>query len=154
MVMRDEEVRIPHLAKGCAPFVGNGIQLNSSSAHCTQGQAGCGSGQPDLVVGDPAHGRGLELGEHCGHFQSSPFYASTMAVVVQDFPCWLHLVGSHVPELPEVRMATVIPQQEQSSLKCTAERWESTRNDKVVATEELHGITQRNSRRLLDFYCN
>ena len=25
-----------------------------------QGQAGCGSGQPDLVVGDPAHGRGVE----------------------------------------------------------------------------------------------
>ena len=26
-----------------------------------QGQAGCGSGQPGLVVGDPAHSRGLEL---------------------------------------------------------------------------------------------
>ena len=25
-----------------------------------QGQAGCGSGQPGLVVGDPAHGRGIE----------------------------------------------------------------------------------------------
>ena len=25
-----------------------------------QGQAGCGSGQPSLVVGDPAHGRGDE----------------------------------------------------------------------------------------------
>ena len=25
-----------------------------------QGQAGCGSGQPDLVVGDPAHSRGVE----------------------------------------------------------------------------------------------
>ena len=25
-----------------------------------QGQAGCGSGQPGLVVGDPAHGRGVE----------------------------------------------------------------------------------------------
>ena len=25
-----------------------------------QGQAGCGSGQPDLVVGDPAHNRGFE----------------------------------------------------------------------------------------------
>jgi len=24
-----------------------------------QGQAGCGSGQPGLVVGDPAHSRGL-----------------------------------------------------------------------------------------------
>jgi len=25
-----------------------------------QGQAGCGSGQPDLVVGNPAHSRGVE----------------------------------------------------------------------------------------------
>ena len=25
-----------------------------------QGQAGCGSGQPGLVVGDPTHGRGVE----------------------------------------------------------------------------------------------
>ena len=27
-----------------------------------QGQAGCGSGQPGLVVDDPAHGRELETG--------------------------------------------------------------------------------------------
>ena len=26
----------------------------------TQGQAGCGSGQPGLVVGNPAHSRGVE----------------------------------------------------------------------------------------------
>jgi len=26
-----------------------------------QGQAGCGSGQPGLLVGDPSHSRGLEL---------------------------------------------------------------------------------------------
>jgi len=25
-----------------------------------QGQAGCGSGQPGLVVGDPAYSRGIE----------------------------------------------------------------------------------------------
>jgi len=31
-----------------------------------QGQAGCGSGQPGLLVGDPAHSRGLELDEHRG----------------------------------------------------------------------------------------
>ena len=36
-----------------------------------QGQAGCGSGQPGLLVGDPAHSRGLELGEHCGPFYDS-----------------------------------------------------------------------------------
>jgi len=40
----------------------------------TQGQAGCGSGQPGLVVGDPAHSRGMKLDEHCGPFQPRPFY--------------------------------------------------------------------------------
>jgi len=39
-----------------------------------QGQAGCGSGQPGLLVGDPAHSRGLELDEHCGPLQPRPFY--------------------------------------------------------------------------------
>jgi len=38
-----------------------------------QGQAGCGSGQPGLLVGDPAHSRGLKL-DHCGPFQPRPFY--------------------------------------------------------------------------------
>ena len=33
-----------------------------------QGQAGCGSGQPGLVVGDPAHSRGLKLNDRCGPF--------------------------------------------------------------------------------------
>ena len=36
----------------------------------TQGQAGCGSGQPGLLIGDPAQSRGLGLDEHCGPFQS------------------------------------------------------------------------------------
>jgi len=38
-----------------------------------QGQAGCGSGQPGLLVGDPAHSRGLELDEHCAPLQPRPF---------------------------------------------------------------------------------
>ena len=38
-----------------------------------QGQAGCGSGQPGVVVGDPARSRGLELSEHCGPLQPRPF---------------------------------------------------------------------------------
>ncbi len=38
-----------------------------------QGQAGCGSGQPGLVVGDPAHSRGLKLGDHCGPSQPRTF---------------------------------------------------------------------------------
>ena len=41
-----------------------------------QGQAGCGSGQPGLLVGDPVHSRGLELDGHCGPFQPRPFYDS------------------------------------------------------------------------------
>ena len=32
------------------------------------------SGQPGLVVGDPAHSRGLKLDGHCGPFQPRPFY--------------------------------------------------------------------------------
>jgi len=43
-----------------------------------QGQAGCGSGQPDLVVGDPAHSRRLKLDDHCGPFQPRPFYDSVI----------------------------------------------------------------------------
>ena len=43
-----------------------------------QGQAGCGSGQPGLVVCDPAHSRGLELDEHCGPLQPRPFCDSTL----------------------------------------------------------------------------
>jgi len=39
-----------------------------------QGQAGCGSGQPGLLVGDPAHSRGLELDEHCGPVQPRLFH--------------------------------------------------------------------------------
>ena len=41
-----------------------------------QGQAGCGAGQPGLVVGDPAHSRGLKLDDHCGPFQPRTFYDS------------------------------------------------------------------------------
>jgi len=41
-----------------------------------QGQAGCGSGQPGLVVGEHAHSRGLKLDDHCGPFQPRPFYDS------------------------------------------------------------------------------
>jgi len=38
-----------------------------------QGQAGCGSGQPGLVVGNPAHSRGLEE-----NFQHRPFHDSVI----------------------------------------------------------------------------
>ena len=39
-----------------------------------QGQAGCGSGQPGLVVGDPAHSRGFET-------RWSPWSFSTQAIL-------------------------------------------------------------------------
>ena len=45
-----------------------------------QGQAGCGSGQSGLVVGDPAHSRGLKLDDHRGPFQRRPFYDSVKKV--------------------------------------------------------------------------
>ena len=45
-----------------------------------QGQAGCGSGQSGLLVGDPAHSRGLELGEHWGPLQPRPFCGSVKGV--------------------------------------------------------------------------
>ena len=48
----------------------------------TQGQAGCGSGQPGLVVGNPAHNRGLKLDGHCGPFQPRPFYGSAFEWIV------------------------------------------------------------------------
>ena len=41
-----------------------------------QGQAGCGSGQPGLVVGDPAHSRDLKLHDLWAPFQPKPFYDS------------------------------------------------------------------------------
>jgi len=56
---------LEHIAQGgCGCPIPGGIQ----------GQAGCGSGQPGLLVGDPVHSRGLKLDDHCGSFQSRPFY--------------------------------------------------------------------------------
>jgi len=43
-----------------------------------QGQAGCGSGQPGLLVGNPAHSRGLKWDDNCGPFQPRPVYDSMM----------------------------------------------------------------------------
>lgn len=36
------------------------------------------SGQPDLVVGDPAHRGWLKLNDDCGPFQPRPFYDSVI----------------------------------------------------------------------------
>jgi len=57
-------LRLNYLAgsKGCFILV---LDAPSLEAECSipggiQGQAGCGSGQFGLVVGDPAHSRGIE----------------------------------------------------------------------------------------------
>ena len=34
----------------------------------------------DLVVGDPAHSRGLKLDDHCGPFQPRPFCDSMIMI--------------------------------------------------------------------------
>jgi len=45
-----------------------------------QSPAGCGSGQPGLVVGNPIHNsRGLKGDGHCGPFQPRPFHNSMKA---------------------------------------------------------------------------
>ena len=45
-----------------------------------QGQAGCGSGQPDLVVGDVHIAGGLKPDDHCGPFQPRPFCDSMISI--------------------------------------------------------------------------
>ena len=39
-----------------------------------QSQTGRGSGEPGVVVGDPAHSRGVGTDDHCGPLQPRPFY--------------------------------------------------------------------------------
>jgi len=46
--------------------------VDAPSLEAFKARAGCGSGQPGLVVGDPAHGKGLEPDDHCGPFQPRP----------------------------------------------------------------------------------
>ena len=48
-----------------------------------QGQVGWGPGQPGLVVGDPAHSRGLKLDDHCGPFHPRSFYDKTLLYLLQ-----------------------------------------------------------------------
>jgi len=48
-----------------------------------QGQAGCGSGQPGLVVDGPAHSRGrVKLDDDHGPFQPRPFYDSMILIFI------------------------------------------------------------------------
>ena len=57
-----------------------------------QGQAGCGSGQPGLLVGDPAYSRGLERDEYCGPFQPRPFCDSNKLLeLLKSSDWWLCL---------------------------------------------------------------
>jgi len=64
---------------GLDPRTGSLEQVAQGGCGCPipagiQGQAGCGSGQPGLLVGDPAHSWGLELAEHCAPLQPRPLY--------------------------------------------------------------------------------
>jgi len=64
---RTEDLSLEQVAQGgCGCPIPAGIQ----------GQAGCGSGQPGLLVGDPARSRGLKPDHHCGPFQPRPFSVS------------------------------------------------------------------------------
>jgi len=63
------------------------------------------SGQPELVVGDPAHSRGLEPDDHCGPFQPRPFYDSMVCV----FPSVHYLYSSNISSVAR-------PQQESKSI--------------------------------------
>jgi len=56
------------MSKVCLSLAGHGMEVPGAAMGwaaqhhvCIYGQAGCGSGQPGLVVGDPARSRGLEL---------------------------------------------------------------------------------------------
>ena len=61
-----------------------------------QGQAGCGFGQPGLVVGNPAHSRGLKLNDHCGPFQPRPFYDPTIPKkVAGGIQSWVPALSQH-----------------------------------------------------------
>ena len=61
-----------------------------------QGQAGCGSGQPGLLVGDPSHSRGLKLDEHCGPFQ--PAFWDSFQITQGFRSVLLSLLHKHVHE--------------------------------------------------------
>jgi len=62
----------------------------------TQGQVGCGPGQPDPVGGSPAHNRGLALGGLEGPFQPKPFCNSVIIFFsrISAF-CWASLHRGH-----------------------------------------------------------
>jgi len=70
------------------PACSRGLELDDAQGGCgcsilggSQGQAGCGSGQPGLLVGNPAHSRGLKPDDHCGPFQPRPFCDSMILKV-------------------------------------------------------------------------
>jgi len=54
-----------HLSFSAITEGGEALQVAQGGCGCSisggiEGQAGCGSGQPGLLVGDPAHSRGLK----------------------------------------------------------------------------------------------
>ena len=52
-----------------------------------QGQAGWGTGQPDLAVSNHAHVRGLEVDDLTSSFQIKPFYEKNITAVIIQQDC-------------------------------------------------------------------
>ena len=70
-----------------------------------QGQAGCGSGQPGLVVGDPAHSRGLELMSIVGFFNPG------LSLMPSPFLLWnvfLQLGSDVIPQLSPLSLSCCV----------------------------------------------
>jgi len=89
------------------------------SPHCSptahggiQSKAGCGSGQPGLVVGDPAHGRGLETKWSLRSFStqaSLQFYVSSQERRPQDVSSFALSCNC----CPEGTLAPIEPEQKE-----------------------------------------
>ena len=58
--VQDTEWDIQHMQHSLEQVAQGGCGCPHLWRHSRPGQAGCGSGQPGRVVGDPAHGRGVE----------------------------------------------------------------------------------------------
>ena len=55
--------------------------VDAPSLEAIQGQAGCGSGQPGLVLVTLHIAGGFKLDDHCGPCQPRPFYDSIKRMV-------------------------------------------------------------------------
>ena len=75
----DTSVLASHLKRMESPFLAY-YPSTAVSFSFLPSKAGCGSEQPGLVAGNPAHSRGLKL-DHYGQFQPRIFYDSTIPLL-------------------------------------------------------------------------